>query len=282
MTTTHDARISSEDPSERALHAFEAAVTAGLAEDRPGDAATLLATAYVAAFDALRGDDGTFEVDEAWKLPGDVDWLRGLEVDGCTDVDSVTDALWQQRDYHLTDLLSEVVDEIEWLASSDDSTYGGFTSSGSSSFYALHHRGRTFWFHGDADLGDPYELCFAYEGDDPDGRHRMLLQLIKHLPAGSIDVDLSDAFDDAARHALRRAAEDRGDAPWESGFLSQDLANRDDEHLVTELVRQLDVSKDEALASLRRLRSHRPGEPYREFDRLVAWNICWPALGFRS
>ncbi|MFP5255367.1 MAG: hypothetical protein ACLGI8_05885 [Acidimicrobiia bacterium] len=283
MTTTDG--TDSRDVSLLALEAFEAVIARELTQDASVEVRTLLGTAFAAAFEAIEAASGTVEVDEAWRLPGSLDRLRHLDAAELTDPHWHADVQFDDRE-ELIDLLSEAVDEIEWLASTDDSNYAGFTSSGGADFYAVHHRGSVFWFQTNMDYGDPYVLEYGHAEGDEDGRRRMLGQLIDdYLIAGSIDVHLSDAFDDELRRHARLVAEANFGAPWDTGILDKVLDACDDEDLArhaVELAEALAVDEDEILASLRRLRDDRIGTPATELDRIIAWNVSWPDLRFRS
>lgn len=283
MTTT--GRNGHPDVSQLALEAFEAVVARQLAQDESVDLRTLLGSAFAAAFEAIEATSGEVEVDEGWRLPGSLDRLRHLDAAELTDPDWQADVLPDDRE-ELVDLLSEAVDELEWLAGLDDSEYGGFTSSGPTGIYAVHHGGRVFWFQTNMDIAEAYLLEYAHDEGDEVGRRRLLEYLIEDfLFAGSIEVSLSWAFDDELRRRLRRYSESVGGGPWDTGLLDRDLEACDDEDLArrsVEIAAALPVDEEEVLASLRRLRDDRDGAPATELDRLVAWNVSWPDLRFRT
>lgn len=283
MTTTDG--TDNPDVSLLALEAFEAVIARQLTQDARVHLRTLLGTAFAAAFEAIEAASGTVEVDEAWRLPGSLDRLHHLDAADLTDPDWQADVLPDDRE-ELIGLLSEAVDEIAWLASTDDSGYAGFTSSGGSDFYTVHHRGWVFWFQTNMDYGNPYVLEYGHREDDDEGRRQMLAHLIDdYLIAGSIDLQLSGAFDDELRRHARLTAEANFGAPWDTGLLDQDLDGCDDENLArqaVELAGALAIDEEEILASLRRLRDDGIGTPATELDRIIAWNVSWPDLRFRS
>lgn len=279
---TADRHGDASDPSKQALDAFEAALDAELGEEGASTVPSVLGTAFAAAFTALQDDAGSVEVDEAWRLPGSLDWLRELDVGDLTDPDSLADALPDDEIDRL-ELLADAVDELEWLATTDDSDDAGFTSSGAASFFALHHRGRVFSFNTNLDA-DPYALEFEHLESDADGRRQMLVRLIRTwlVGVGTLDVTLGSAFDDDLRRVLRLTGEENGGAPWDNGYLRNDLADEDDEDLArraAELAPYVHSDESEILASLHRLRAAPDEDPAHELDRIVAWNVVWPDLG---
>lgn len=274
------------DVSQLALDAFEATVASQLGRDGgPVDLRNLLSAAFAAACQAIEDATGSVEVDETWRLPGALDRLRDLDAIELTDL-GWHELLLPDDAWDLIDLLAASVDQLEWLATCDDRRHGGFTSSGGTDFFAAHHRGRVFWVQTSLDYGDPYVLEYGYRHGDDEGRRRMLAHLIDdYLFAGTIDITLGDAFDDDLRQRLRRNAESNHGAPWDTGFLSKDIEDCNDEELAARaavIAADLPVEEAAVLASLRRLREDPTATPATELDRVVAWNVSWPALRIRS
>jgi hypothetical protein len=154
---------------------------------------------------------------------------------------------------------------------------------GAASFFALHHRGRVFSFHTNADA-DAYALEFEHLESDAEGRQQMLVRLIRTwlIGVGTLDVTLGTAFDTDLRRELRVTGEENGGAPWNNGYLRNDLADEDDQSLAeraAELARYLDADESELLASLHRLRAAPDRAPAHELDKVVAWNVVWPYVG---
>lgn len=277
-----DGRAAAQALGDGGVRAFQAVIDNLLATGDVSDVPTLLACAYAAGLAALRTSDGDLDIGLAEAtLPGNLAWLEVDPAADDIDPEDLLDALPQDAS-ELVELLEQLVDEVEWLASIDDSNYAGFTSSGASSFYALHHAGRVYSFSTDGD-GDYLALVHEYDEPDPAGRDRMLHRLIDDwlMVAGSIDVSLGDAFDADLRQAVRAASERNGNAPWDTGILEADLADVDDDELrrlALEHAPALRTDEADVLAALRRLRADPEKPPGSEFDRRVAWRVTWPDL----
>jgi hypothetical protein len=264
------------DPYERAVAAFETALDAGLDIGRGAWIPALLGEAFAAGFGSLL-DAGCEDDPEGLYLLGRPAWMANLDADELTDAELLSQGLCEDPD-DLLELVTELAGEVEVLARTNDSWDWW------DEVCAVALCGWVCWFQ--TGVGeDRWRLHRSHEESDADGRRRLLLDLAEvHLPAGQVDIKLGDAFDDELRQALRRAAEKRGTAPWDTGDLRQALVDLSDaslDDLSGQVANALATDRSEVLAALRRLRGVHDFWPQHEFDRIVAWNVCWPQLRLR-